>query len=193
MGDRVKRTVKRCVYCGKEFNPKQGRIETNNWCSRECFHESKRTKSFCRKCGKEFTTKTSRPRIFCSRECWGRSEKHPSGFKGDKHISGKGYVYVLDPNHPMYQNKGYKRVAEHRLVMEQKLGRRLHSWEIVHHKDTIKSHNDPDNLELWVSGHPNGVEVAQVYIDEIVKLQAEISTLRSRISQLEAELSSRSV
>lgn len=37
---------------------------------------------------------------------------------------------------------------EHRVVMEQRLGRRLESDEIVHHRDEIKSHNAIDNLEL---------------------------------------------
>lgn len=37
---------------------------------------------------------------------------------------------------------------EHRLVMENILGRRLTSDEIVHHKDHDKKNNHPDNLQL---------------------------------------------
>lgn len=37
---------------------------------------------------------------------------------------------------------------EHRVVMEIKLGRKLLSHEIVHHKDHNKKNNHPDNLEL---------------------------------------------
>lgn len=41
-----------------------------------------------------------------------------------------------------------EKIQEHRYVMEQKLGRRLTSEEIVHHKDGNKLNNDPDNLEI---------------------------------------------
>jgi hypothetical protein len=40
---------------------------------------------------------------------------------------------------------------EHRVVMEEKLGRRLLPGEIVHHKDENTRNNDPDNLELLPS------------------------------------------
>lgn len=39
-----------------------------------------------------------------------------------------------------------KRIDEHRFVMEQILGRKLESYEIVHHKDGNKLNNNPDNL-----------------------------------------------
>ena len=42
-------------------------------------------------------------------------------------------------------------MAEHRLVMEEKLGRLLLPSEVVHHKDGNKTNNHPDNLELFSS------------------------------------------
>ena len=36
----------------------------------------------------------------------------------------------------------------HRVVMEEKLGRKLESWEIVHHIDGDKWNNSPENLEV---------------------------------------------
>lgn len=50
-------------------------------------------------------------------------------------------------------------IAEHRLVMEQYLGRRLLPGETVHHRDGRRSFNDISNLELWSSSQPSGQRV----------------------------------
>lgn len=62
------------------------------------------------------------------------------------YILQNGYRLVPAPEHPYADSKGY--VREHRLVMEQKLGRSLEPHEVVHHKDGDKLNNDPENLEL---------------------------------------------
>lgn len=41
------------------------------------------------------------------------------------------------------------RELQHRLVMEQMVGRRLQSDESVHHRNGVRSDNRPENLELW--------------------------------------------
>jgi hypothetical protein len=50
-------------------------------------------------------------------------------------------------------------VMEHRIVMEQHLGRELDDEETVHHVDLDKVHNCFANLELWSSRHPKGARV----------------------------------
>lgn len=61
-------------------------------------------------------------------------------------ITHNGYKQVRVPSHPHADSTGY--VREHRLVMEDYLGRYLESTEVVHHIDENKLNNSIDNLEL---------------------------------------------
>jgi hypothetical protein len=47
-------------------------------------------------------------------------------------------------------------VLEHRQVMEEVLGRKLYPFENVHHKNGIKTDNNPGNLEVRVKVQPSG-------------------------------------
>lgn len=59
------------------------------------------------------------------------------------------YKLIYIPDHPDAMSNGC--VLEHRLIAEEKLGRRLSKNEIVHHIDEDKSNNHPDNLEVLTS------------------------------------------
>ena len=64
-------------------------------------------------------------------------------------LSSSGYVYVLVPDHPQADACGY--YEEHRLVMEQHLGRVLKPTECVHHFNHNRTDNRIENLELMDS------------------------------------------
>lgn len=72
---------------------------------------------------------------------------HPE-WKGGRHVDRAGYISVYSPDHP-YCRKYTKHVLEHRLVMEQHLGRYLLPTEVVHHKNGIKTDNRIENLMLF--------------------------------------------
>ena len=90
-------------------------------------------------------------------------------WNGGKYIDRlNGYVRVHNPNHPLVNNRGY--VFEHRLVMENFLGRYLRRNEIVHHRNKIKTDNRIENLELIVLGKVNGGDVMCPHCNKIFKL-----------------------
>jgi predicted DNA-binding protein (UPF0251 family) len=68
-------------------------------------------------------------------------------WNGGRTIDSDGYVLLKVPDHPFADNRGY--VREHRLVMEEHLGRYLDPEEVVHHIDGNHQNNDIGNLELF--------------------------------------------
>ena len=75
---------------------------------------------------------------------------------GGRWVGPHGYVYryvrVLDGDGKMRP----RRFAEHRLVMERHIGRKLHGDENVHHINGDRADNRIENLELWSSSQPPG-------------------------------------
>lgn len=71
-------------------------------------------------------------------------EKNPF-WKGGRTVEPRGYVLIkVGIDHHLADVRGY--AYEHRLVAEQKIGRRLRKGEHVHHLDENKQNNDPANL-----------------------------------------------
>lgn len=132
-----------CPICGKEFQIdssdhrlKAGKTVT---CSRKCGGKmiQKGRIVCCPVCGKDFYTTRNKT---CSVECGiiykSRNTIH-------KTYSENGYLVE-------YQN-GYNKkgnVKQHRRIIEEVIGRKLLSNEVVHHKNGIKIDNRIENLEV---------------------------------------------
>lgn len=87
--------------------------------------------------------------VFCKKAC------QESYWREHGTVNKRGYVEVYTPEHPFATKRN--RVLQHRLVMEKQIGRFLHPDEIVHHKNGVKTDNDPENLELLIrTAHSTG-------------------------------------
>jgi hypothetical protein len=75
--------------------------------------------------------------------------EHNHFWRGGRIVDSDGYVLVHVPAHPHTNHSGY--VREHRLVMEQHLGRYLSPEEVVDHRDNDPSNNALSNLRLFAN------------------------------------------
>lgn len=86
---------------------------------------------------------------------FGKRQHLSPRWKGGRKIRKDGYILVVaPPGHPYPSDtsaSGTAYILEHRLVMEQYLGRYLLPTEVVHHRDENPTNNDMSNLELFAS------------------------------------------
>lgn len=166
--------TKPCEACGQPVTRKGRHKKAHTFCNRECylaseFHSEATRKSNlarypdsrrqvpCFGCG----TVVDRPeslmqakRIFCSRAC----QKAHAIESPVRQVNAGGYVKVF-VGRDTPGATGHGHILEHRLVMQEYLGRPLLGHENVHHVNGVRADNRLENLELWSTSQPCGQRV----------------------------------
>lgn len=153
-----------CIICCKKYKTKPCRIERSKCCSKKCQLEylkirgkeynnkldvkqqkSKSMEGNAFSLGKKHKKERSLEyRKMVSKRFSGANHRN---WRGGKYIDGKGYIRILAKQHPHCDRDGY--VMEHRLVMENYLGRYLKLNEVIHHIDENKQNNNINNLMIF--------------------------------------------
>lgn len=114
--------------------------------------------------------------------------QRPWNWKGWAMDSG-GYILIHKPDHPHCNRHG--QVLEHRLVMEEFLGRYLKPMERVHHRNNIRDDNRIGNLKLFDSHSTHLASIPHKYGEFICKgREREYNTEYNRIWRASKRLKS---
>ena len=169
-----------CKNCGAKFirdlTDKELAKGKGQYCSKKCHNKHIAWKQkYCEQCGEPL--KRGYGKKYCSHQCAGLALRHENGY-----IVPSGYIMMTTGK----AGNG-KRIPQHRYVMEQILGRELFDFERVHHKDGIRSNNEPDNLEIWLNGHPAGQRLQDIYDKDVKRLALENYKLKQQLNKRKGE------
>lgn len=163
VGSKPRRGEERpCIQCGAVFYARPS--SNQQCCSKTCQNRAqtwqRRETRKCIHCDGAFVFHLSMAKwnrgVYCSRDCH-HAHRATLALSG-KRFTSDGYVAIYAPGHPSAAPSNGC-ILEHRLVMEQHLGRRLLPHENVHHKNGQRDDNRIDNLELWSTSQPSGQRV----------------------------------
>jgi len=138
-----------CKICGKEFYSQNTRTRIvclDCQSIRDKFIKAQykiRHKHACPICGKLIDSTASMCHLCYVKTHSGRNSPN---FREEPRKTKGGYIFVPIPEHPFCNSGGM--VAQHRLVIEKKIGRYLTPDEIVHHLNGIRDDNRPQNLVI---------------------------------------------
>lgn len=125
------------------------------------------------------------------RKCSNKGEYNPNWGGGKTIKYGEGYLAVkIFDAHPDFEMiksmiRTDNTILEHRLVMAQKIGRALERYEEVHHINSNRLDNRPENLELVDRKSHHLITVADT---ELRKLRKENEILKAKVKILETKL-----
>lgn len=139
-----------CPNCATTFSARR----EQRFCSVACANQAKTTpladERACPSCGTSFrpTFRWRTQQVFCSKRCVLKAatstERHREGLRRAQRKRAA-QVRGTGKKSPYVKRDGRH---EHRVTVEQTIGRKLSSEEIVHHRDHNPRNNDPKNLEL---------------------------------------------
>lgn len=139
---------KNCDTCGVMFLPPN---KDRKYCSRECYYKMKRIRKDRVVWTDEMRESLSKKYSGSGNPMYGKEgvwkDKKRPDMWGKKHWKYTG-GYVNTDGYRMICFEGKKEIPEHKFIMENHLGRKLSSNEVVHHINQDKTDNRIENLQL---------------------------------------------